>query len=124
MTDAIDPTDEADDGDGAGADAGADTGGGGADGDDVRQALSGLQRARAPSSFAQDVTATIHKRSAGRFFGRRTFGDRVPFGALLIVALLGLGVIAWVIHGSATGSLRVDHEHDPPHGSAAVVAPP
>src|SRR5450432_1339448 len=58
--------------------------------------ISGMRQA-APSSFNEDVTSTIHKRSAGRFFGRRTFGDRIPFGALVIVALAGLAVIAYVL---------------------------
>src|SRR5690242_5149688 len=45
----------------------------------AREALSGLQKARAPGSFDQEVTGAINRRSAGRFFGRRTLGDRVPF---------------------------------------------
>jgi anti-sigma factor RsiW len=74
-----------------------------------RKFMSGLRKAHAPAAFAEDVTSTIHKRSAGRFFGRRTFGDRVPFGALLVVALLGLVIIAYVLHSSSTGSLKADH---------------
>jgi anti-sigma factor RsiW len=73
---------------------------------ETRKALSGLQKARLPPSFAQDVTSTIHKRSAGRFFARRTFGDRVPFSALLVVAVLGLCVIAYFMWASQTGSLK------------------
>jgi hypothetical protein len=113
MTDANPPTDDLD------ADAPDDGG------DDVRNALSGLQKARAPASFDQDVTATIHKRSAGRFFARRTFGDRVPFGALLVVALIGLAVIAWVLSRSPTGSLRTDsdHDHEGSAGSARELVP-
>lgn len=78
---------------------------------ETREAMSGLQKARAPVTFAEDVTSTIHKRSAGRFFGKRTFGDRVPFTALLVVALLGLAVIGYVMYTSQTGSLKVDREH-------------
>ena len=91
---------------------------------ETRKALSGLQRARAPSTFAQDVTATIHKRSAGRFFARRTFGDRMPFSALMVLALIGLVIIAYVLWASTTGSLRVDHgpaAH--PTGSDVVPKP-
>lgn len=84
---------------------------------ETRNALSGLQKARAPSTFAQDVTSTIHKRSAGRFFARRTFGDRVPFAAIFIVALIGLAVIGYVMWASETGSLR----SNPPH--APITAP-
>ena len=82
---------------------------------ETRNALSGLQRARAPMSFDQDVTSTIHRRSAGRFFGRRTFGDRVPFGVLLVIALVILIPIAYVMWASPTGSLR----RAPDPGSAA-----
>lgn len=73
---------------------------------ETRQALSGMLKARAPATFDQDVTSTIHKRSAGRFFGRRTLGDRVPFGVLLVVALVALAVIAFLLHGSSTGTLK------------------
>ncbi len=93
---------------------------------EAREALSGLQKARAPETFTEDVTSTIHKRSAGRFFGRKTFGDRVPFGAILIVALIGLGILAYVMWRSPTGSLRGDKDHatPPPHGGSAIVDKP
>ncbi|HWU87553.1 MAG TPA: hypothetical protein VN253_09775, partial [Kofleriaceae bacterium] len=78
---------------------------------ETRDALSGLQKARAPGSFNEDVTSTIHQRSAGRFFGRRTLGDRVPFGVLLVVALVILIPIAYLMWSSSTGSLR--HEAEP-----------
>lgn len=90
---------------------------------ETRNFLSGMQKARAPSTFAQDVTHTIHKRSAGRFFARRTFGDRVPFGVILAVAVVLLLAITIVLWSSSTGSLRVNHA---PHGSAStapIVAP-
>ena len=82
----------------------------------TRGALSTLKKARAPATFDQDVTATIHKRSAGRFFGRKTFGDRVPFGAVLVVALIALGLIGYGLWSSQTGSLHGDHRshgHEP-----------
>ncbi len=85
--------------------------------------ISGMRQA-APSNFNEDVTATIHKRSAGRFFGRRTFGDRVPFGALVIVALVGLAVIAYVLWSSSTGSLRVEDKPQRAHASETVAPPP
>ena len=90
---------------------------------ETRKHLSGLRKAHAPSSFAEDVAETINKRSAGRFFGRRTFGDRVPFGALLVVALAGLVVIGYILWSSSTGSLKVEHDrdHPAPQGSAAVL---
>jgi anti-sigma factor RsiW len=91
---------------------------------ETRKFLSGLQKAHAPSSFSDGVARTIHRRSAGRFFARRTFGDRVPFGALVALALAGLVVIAYVLWSSSTGSLKVDRDKArEPHGSAAVAPP-
>jgi hypothetical protein len=92
---------------------------------ETRNYLSGLRKAHAPPSFAEHVTETIHQRSAGRFFARKTLGDRVPFGALLAIALAGLLVIAYVLWASATGSLKVDRARDraPAAGSSAVVPP-
>jgi len=85
--------------------------------------ISGLQKAHAPPSFSEDVTSTIHKRSAGRFFARKTLGDRVPFGVLLVIALGLLVTIAVVMWSSQTGSLKVDHEHarGSAEGSQALV---
>ncbi|CAN5920722.1 hypothetical protein BH11MYX3_BH11MYX3_40990 [soil metagenome] len=91
---------------------------------ETREALSGLQKARAPVTFAEDVTATIHKRSAGRFFGRRTFGDRVPFTALLVIAILGLAVIGFIMYSSQTGSLKVDKPTKQPPVPPPVVDQP
>ena len=92
---------------------------------ETRNYLSGLRKAHAPPSFAEHVTETIHQRSAGRFFARRTLGDRVPFGALVALALAGLVVIAYVLWSSSTGSLKVDRDkaRTPPQGSAAVAPP-
>jgi anti-sigma factor RsiW len=56
-------------------------------------AVSGLGRLRAPRDFDGRVAATIHRRSAGRFFGRRAFGDRIPFEIVAAVALLALVAI-------------------------------
>jgi len=91
----------------------------------VAGTLSGLQKARLPATFAQDVTATIHKRSAGRFFARRTLGDRVPFGVLAIVALLAIAAMGYLMWASQTGSLAPSRDPEPAHhGSGALVAPP
>lgn len=89
---------------------------------ETRNALSGLLKARAPDSFTEDVTGTIHKRSAGRFFGRRTLGDRVPFGVLLAIALVVLLAIGAIMWSSQTGSLKVDRKQgEPDHGSERVT---
>ena len=86
--------------------------------------LSGLQKARAPATFAEDVTATIAKRSAGRFFGKRSFGDKVPFLAILVVAVLGLAAIGYIMYTSQTGSLKVDKTHETQGSSAPVIEKP
>jgi anti-sigma factor RsiW len=91
---------------------------------ETKDAISGLQKARAPSAFTQGVTQTIHKRSAGRFFARRTFGDRVPFGVLLVVALILMVAVAGVLWQSSTGSLKLDRDKpDGSQGSAMLDRP-
>lgn len=75
---------------------------------EAKKAISGIRKAKAPETFVEDVTSTIHKRSAGRFFARRTLGDRVPFGVLLIVAAIALGIVGYLMRSSPTGSLKVD----------------
>ncbi len=89
-----------------------------------RKALSGLRKAHAPVTFVEDVTGTIEKRSAGRFFGRKTFGDRVPFGALLVVALIGFGIIGYLLWSSETGSLSGEKGSAHHEGSAQIVPAP
>jgi hypothetical protein len=74
---------------------------------EARDMISGIRKAKAPETFTEDVTSTIHKRSAGRFFARRTLGDRVPFGVLLIIAAIALGVVGYLMRSSPTGSLEV-----------------
>jgi len=91
---------------------------------ETRQFLSGLQKAHARPEFAEDVASKIHQRSAGRFFGRRTFGDRVPFGVLIVVALAGLLVLGYILWSSSTGSLKVDRSREPAAPRAPAVAPP
>jgi anti-sigma factor RsiW len=91
---------------------------------ETRQFLSGLRKAHPAPEFAHDVTSKIHQRSAGRFFGRRTFGDRVPFGVLLVVALAGLLAIGYILWSSSTGSLKVDRDRAGRAQPVAPVAPP
>lgn len=91
---------------------------------ETRNHLSGLQKARAPASFTNDVTGTIHKRSAGRFFGRRTLGDRVPFNAILIVAIIALAAVGYLMWSSQTGSLKVDNKAAPKEPPPAPIKLP
>ena len=91
---------------------------------ETKDAISGLQKARTTSAFTQGVTQTINKRSAGRFFARRTFGDRVPFGVLLVVALILMVAVAGVLWQSSTGSLKLDRDKpDGSQGSAMLDRP-
>lgn len=89
-----------------------------------RKMISGLRKAKAPETFVEDVTGTIHKRSAGRFFARRTLGDRVPFGVLLVIAIVALGVIAYLLKSSPTGSLKVDKQDDSTHEPTKPIPTP
>ena len=73
-------------------------------------ALSDLHKMSAPPDLGSEVEETIHRRSAGRFFGRKAFGDRVPFELLAIIALIvGLAVFV-LLRSSSTGSLRYEDE--------------
>jgi anti-sigma factor RsiW len=89
-------------------------------------ALSGLHKIPAPPHFDRDVAETIRRRSGGRFFGRRAFGDRVPLEVLAIVALaLGLALY-FFLRRSDTGSLRPfdrGSTRTPAPDDAADVAP-
>ena len=95
--------------------------------EETMSALAGMKgkKEEAPPEMADRVADTIHRRSAGRFFGRKTLGDRVPFGALLIVAIVVLGVIATMLYSSSTGNLRSRTPAPPPvQGSGHVVPNP
>lgn len=89
-------------------------------------ALSGLHKIPAPPHFERDVAETIRRRSGGRFFGRRAFGDRVPLELLAILALaLGLALY-FFLRRSETGSLRpFDRGSERPavHDDAPDVVP-
>lgn len=90
---------------------------------DEISAVLKARKAPAPDEFTDKLEKTIHQRSAGRFFGRKTFGDRVPFSALLVVAVLGLAVIGYILWTSQTGSLKVDKRGSDAPGSADRVVP-
>jgi hypothetical protein len=91
---------------------------------ETRKMISGMHKAHAPDKFSETVTSSIYKMSAGRFFGRKTLGDRVPFGALVVVAALALVVIGYVMWASPTGSYTEQHERGVQHGSDSVIKAP
>jgi anti-sigma factor RsiW len=68
--------------------------------------ISGLHKMSAPQDFETGVADTIRRRSRGRFFGRRAFGDRVPFELLAVLAIAVALAIYVLIRLSDTGSLR------------------
>lgn len=81
---------------------------------EAMSALSGLHKMSAPQNFEHEVEETIRRRSAGRFFGRKAFGDRVPFELLAILVLV-LGLAAFfLIRSSQTGSLRYEEPREEP----------
>ncbi len=75
---------------------------------ETMEMLSGLHKVSAPERFEQQVEDTIHRRSAGKFFGRRAFGDRVPFELLAVIALIIVVAAVLLLRFSTTGSV-----HDP-----------
>ena len=77
-------------------------------------ALSGLHRMAAPQKFEEQVAETIHRRSGGRFFGRKAFGDRVPFELIAVLALV-LGVATFLLmRSSLTGAVHEPLERHAP----------
>ncbi|MBK7539575.1 MAG: hypothetical protein IPI49_30330 [Myxococcales bacterium] len=80
----------------------------------ARPVLTGLGKVSAPEQFATHVTETIHRRSAGRFFARRTLGDRLPVGWLVVIAFVLLGGLTTIWCRSTTGSLRAPMGDGPP----------
>lgn len=86
--------------------------------------LAGLGKVAAPEQFAAQVTDTIHRRSAGRFFGRRTLGDRVPLGWLVVAAAVLLAGLTAVWCRSTTGSLRSPMGTETPRPAPTEVLAP
>lgn len=76
------------------------------------EAVSGLHKMAAPQAFESEVEQTIHRRSAGKFFGRKAFGDRVPFELIAVVALVAMLVLYFLMRSSDTGSAKLDPKQD------------
>jgi anti-sigma factor RsiW len=93
---------------------------------EAQKALKSLNKTPAPDDLGKTVEDIIHRRSAGRFFGRRAFGDRIPFGYLLILALALLVAVSVALCSSSTGSLRLEREDrpKPPPGAQEIVPRP
>lgn len=89
-----------------------------------KPALASLAKVAAPEQFTAQVTDTIHRRSAGRFFAHKTLGDRVPVGWLVIAAIILLGGLTLVWCRSTTGSLRSPLGAEPPRPAPAEELAP
>ena len=100
---------------------------GGLTDEEYRQTVSQLLRVSAPPTFKHDVEETIRRRSGGRFFGRKAFGERIPYELLaILVLLIGLGAY-YVLRSSTTGSLRYEQNKEVPKmapGARDVVPQP
>lgn len=76
------------------------------------EAVSGLHKMAAPQAFEAEVEQTIHRRSAGKFFGRKAFGDRVPFEVIAVIALAAMLGLYFLMRSSDTGSAKLDPSRD------------
>lgn len=85
--------------------------------------LAKLRKVAAPEELTAAVTETIHRRSGGRFFGKRAVGDRLPTGILLVIAMLLLGAMTAVWCRSTTGSLTSPRGTEAPRPEPEPLAP-
>ena len=86
--------------------------------------LSGMHKMSAPMDFDKKVEDTIHRRSGGRFFGKRAFGERIPYEILAIIVMLVAGAVYWMGRSSATGGHKLNNESEPEiHEGARDVIP-
>lgn len=96
--------------------------------DPLLGALASLKTtAAAPPELGSDVAERIRKRSAGRFFGDRSLGDRKFIGVLAIVILALILGLYWLMRDSETGSLKLDQGQEVPSlapGARDVVPQP
>ncbi len=94
-----------------------------ADFEKTMEVLSGMHKMSAPIDFDKKVEGTIHRRSGGRFFGKRAFGDRIPYEFLAIIVMVVAGIVYWMGRSSATGSHKLDDSPPAIHEEAKDVVP-
>jgi anti-sigma factor RsiW len=92
------------------------------------RALSGLHKVAPPERLDDKVAETIYRRSAGRFFGPRRLGDRVPFLGIaivgLVVALVVVVVVRWSLSGLVGGETKPGPGARPDGGAREVMPQP
>lgn len=59
--------------------------------------LSQLPRLSAPVDLTKTVPDIIHRRSRGRFFGRRSLGDRLPLEWISLAMLVAIAILYAVL---------------------------
>ena len=79
-----------------------------ADFEKTMELLSGMHKMSAPLDFDKKVEDTIHARSGGRFFGRRAFGDRIPYEILAVVLMVIALAVYWMGRSSGTGGHKLN----------------
>jgi hypothetical protein len=84
-----------------------------ADFEKTMELLSGMHKMSAPMDFDKKVEETIHRRSDGRFFGRKAFGDRIPYEILAVIVMLLAGFVYWMGRTSGTTGHRLNHDEAP-----------
>lgn len=95
-----------------------------ADFEKTMEMLSGMHKMSAPMDFDKKVEDTIHRRSGGRFFGKRAFGQRISYEVLAVIVMIVAGAVYWMGRSSATGSHKLGTEPEPEiHEGARDVVP-
>lgn len=85
--------------------------------------LSGMHKMSAPMDFDKKVEDTIHRRSGGRFFGKRAFGERIPYELLAIIVMIVAGIVYWMGRSSPTGGHKLKESKPEIHEGARDVVP-
>ncbi len=95
-----------------------------ADFEKTMEMLSGMHKMSAPMDFDKKVEDTIRRRSGGLFFGKKAFGERIPYELLAVIVMVVAGAVYWMGRSSVTGSHKLGNEPGPDiHEGARDVIP-
>ena len=70
-----------------------------------RNALFELGLSNSSNQIKEKVVQSIHKKSGGRFFGKKTFGEKIPIGWIVVLILFVLVLLALTFNKSEFGGL-------------------